>query len=67
MVQAAIAMCEGRYEEAAQMWAAADKRAEKKGLDSGMAHFAKEKWAEYETTCRNAADQGTRVTLEEFG
>jgi hypothetical protein len=67
MVQAAIDMCEGRYNEAAQMWAAAAKRAERKGLDSGMVRFAREKWSEYEATCRNAADQGARVTLEELG
>ena len=67
VVQAAIDMCEGRYEDAAQLWAAAGKRAEKKGLDSGMVRFAREKWAEYEAVCREAANPSTRGTLEVLG
>ena len=54
VVEAAIAMCEDRYEEAAKHWEAAGARAARRKLDSGLARFAKEKWAEYEAACRAA-------------
>ncbi|MBV8834759.1 MAG: hypothetical protein JO108_36665 [Acidobacteriaceae bacterium] len=54
-VKAAMAMCEGRYEDAANYWAAALERAVWRKLDSGLIRFAREKWAEYEAECRAAA------------
>ncbi len=54
VVEAGIAMCEGRYGEAAQRWESALRRVERTRLDSGLVRFAKEKWAEYEVVCRAA-------------
>jgi hypothetical protein len=51
---AAIAMCEGRYAEALDRWAAARARVDKLGLDSGLIRFAKAKWTELESECRLA-------------
>ncbi|MGH9609235.1 MAG: M50 family metallopeptidase [Bryobacteraceae bacterium] len=56
-VQAGIAMCEGRYGEAVKHWEAARARLVQKRLDSGLARFAKEKWAEYESDCRSASNK----------
>ena len=56
VVEAAIAMCEGRYEEAAASWKTAIERLTRKRLDSGLIRFAKGKWAMYEAVCR--AHQG---------
>lgn len=54
VVDAGIAMCEGRYEEAVQHWEAAQANVARRRLDSGIIRFAKEKWAEYEAACRTA-------------
>lgn len=54
VVDAGIAMCEGRYEEALQHWEAARARVLRQRLDSGLIRFAKEKWAKYEAACRTA-------------
>jgi hypothetical protein len=54
MVDAGIAMCEGRYEEAAQHWEAAKAHVVLRKLDSGIIRFAREKWAEYEGVCKTA-------------
>ncbi|MCU1274690.1 MAG: cytolysin immunity CylI protein [Bryobacterales bacterium] len=54
VVDAGIAMCEGRYEEAVQHWEAARAHIVRRRLDSGLIRFAKEKWAEYEAACRTA-------------
>jgi len=50
-VEASIAMCEGRYEEAASYWKSARERVTRRKLDSGLSRFAKEKWATYEAAC----------------
>lgn len=50
-VDASIAMCEGRYEEAASHWKKAREHVVRKRLDSGLSRFAKEKWATYEAAC----------------
>jgi len=52
VIEAGIAMCEMRYEEAARYWEVARARVAQRRLDSGLIRFAKEKWAEYETACR---------------
>jgi hypothetical protein len=52
VVDAGIAMCEGRYQEAAQLWEAARARLDRRRLDSGLIRLAKEKWAEQEAACR---------------
>jgi hypothetical protein len=52
VVDARIAMCEGRYQEAAQLWEAARARLDRRRLDSGLIRLAKEKWAEQEAACR---------------
>ena len=54
VIEAGIAMCEGRYDDAARHWEAARALADRKRLDSGLIRFAKEKWAEYEAFCRSA-------------
>lgn len=51
VADAGIAMCEGRYEEAAQHWEAAKAHVVRRKLDSGIIRFATEKWAEYEAAC----------------
>ena len=50
-LDAKIAMCEGRYEEAVQHWKAAKAYVVRRKLDSGIVRFALEKWAEYEAAC----------------
>jgi len=52
VVEAGIAMCEGRYEEAARHWEAARTRVLRRRLDSGVIRLALEKWAEQEAVCR---------------
>ncbi len=52
VVEAGIAMCERRYEEAARHWEAARAHVVRRRLDSGLIRFAKEKWAEHEAACR---------------
>jgi peptidase M50-like protein len=52
VVEAGIAMCEGRYEEAAGHWEAARARVLRRRLDSGCIRLALEKWAEQEAVCR---------------
>lgn len=52
VVEAGIAMCEGRYEEAAEHWKTAIERVARRGLDSGLIRFAKGKWATYEAACK---------------
>jgi hypothetical protein len=58
VVDAGIAMCEGRYEEAAKHWEAARAHVVRRKLDSGVIRFAMEKWAEYETVCLAARESG---------
>jgi hypothetical protein len=53
-VDAGIAMCEGRYQDALTHWQAARHRLDRRKLDSGLARLAKERWNEYENTCRSA-------------
>jgi hypothetical protein len=53
-VEAGIAMCEQRYEEALRRWEAAHAHMVRRRLDSGLVRFAKSKWAEYEGACRTA-------------
>lgn len=55
-LDAKIAMCEGRYEEAARHWEAARAHIVRRKLDSGLIRFATEKWAEYEAVCRTARE-----------
>jgi hypothetical protein len=50
-VDASIAMCEGRYEEAASHRKNARERVTRQRLDSGLNRFTKEKWAIYEAAC----------------
>lgn len=57
VVEAGIAMCEGRYGEALQFWEAARANVARRKLDSGLIRFAKEKWADYESVCRAAANK----------
>jgi len=52
VVEAGIAMCEGRYQEAARHWEAARARVLQRRLDSGLIRLALEKWAEQEAVCR---------------
>src|SRR3954452_13443374 len=63
-VEAGIAMCEGRYEEALRLWQAARARVVLRRLDSGLIRFAKQKWAEYESFCRAAADEQSVVDFK---
>jgi hypothetical protein len=50
-LEAGIAMCEGRYQEAARHLEAARKYVIERRLDSGLIRFAKEKWTEQEAIC----------------
>jgi len=50
-LDAGIAMCEGRYEEAVQHWEAAKAHVARRKLDSGLVRFATGKWAEFEAAC----------------
>ncbi len=52
VIEARIAMCEGRYREAALSWEAAQARVLRRRLDSGLIRLALEKWAEQEAVCR---------------
>jgi hypothetical protein len=61
VVEAGIAMCEKRYEEAVRHWEAARAHVVRRRLDSGLIRFAKEKWAEYESICRAAGDEKSLV------
>jgi hypothetical protein len=63
-VEASIAMCEGRYEDAAGHWAAEQSRVLRRRLDSGIVRCAKEQWAEYEAACRNAIAHKGETNLE---
>ncbi len=51
-VEAAIAICEGRYEDAARHWQAARERIVRLRLDSGLTRSALEGWAKQESICR---------------
>lgn len=53
-VEAAIAICEKRYDDAVRLLNTAGVRIERRRLDSGLARFAKEKLAEYKELCANA-------------
>lgn len=53
-VEAGIAMCEGRYEDAIRHWQAARDRVDRRKLDLGVVRLAKEKWNAYEDVCRSA-------------
>ena len=53
-VEAAIAICEKRYDDALRLLNKAGVRIERRKLDSGLARFAKEKLAEYKELCANA-------------
>lgn len=55
VIEAGIAMCEGRYQEAVLHWQAAREHMVRKKLDSGRVRFAIDKWAEYEAFCKSAA------------
>jgi hypothetical protein len=57
-VEAGIAMCEGRYQDAIKHWQAARQRVDRRKLDSGVARLAKEKWTDYEKACRSALNAG---------
>ncbi len=50
-VEAAIAICEGRYAHAARHLEAAKAHIARRKLDSGLIRFAKEKWAQHEAVC----------------
>lgn len=53
-IEAEIAMTEGRFEDAIQRWTAAREFIARRGLDSGLARFAKERIAERERACHAA-------------
>jgi hypothetical protein len=57
VVDAGIAMCDGRYEKALRHWRSARARVDRRKLDSGLIRFAKEKWAEYESICGAAGNE----------
>ena len=59
VIEAGIAMCEGRYGEALKFWGAARAKVARRKLDSGIVRFANEKWAEYEAVCRTAVNEQT--------
>lgn len=61
-VEAAIAICEKRYDDAVRLLDTVCVRIERRKLDSGLARFAKEKLAEYKELCANAQrEQASRV------
>jgi hypothetical protein len=60
-VEAGIAMCEGRYQDALTQWQAARQRPDRRKLDSGLVRLAKERWNDYENTCRSALN--TQVSI----
>jgi hypothetical protein len=53
---AAIAMCEGRFSEAAQLWDAVKARVINRKLDSGTIRFALERWSRFSEQCKAASD-----------
>ncbi|MGJ5817010.1 hypothetical protein [Paludibaculum fermentans] len=53
-VDAEIAIAEGRFEDALQHLQAAQTHLDKYGLDSGLARFAREQWAQSVSLCRAA-------------
>lgn len=55
-VDAAIAMCEGRWSEASRLWESAKREVDRRKLDSGLIRFAREKWAEHQTHCKAGAE-----------
>jgi hypothetical protein len=59
VIEAGIAMCEERYEQAAMHWETARIRVTRRGLDSGLIRLAKEEWAEHEAVCRSALQTKT--------
>jgi hypothetical protein len=52
-VEATIAICEKRYDDARRYLASVRSQMERRRLDSGLARFAKEKLAEDELLCEN--------------
>jgi hypothetical protein len=50
-VDACIAMSEGRFEEALQLWQSVRDRILRRKLDSGLVRFALDKWAEFGSAC----------------
>ncbi|MGJ5817007.1 hypothetical protein [Paludibaculum fermentans] len=53
-VDAEIAIAEGRFEAALKHLEAAQAHLDKSGLDSGLARFAREQWAQSASLCRTA-------------
>ena len=60
-VDAAIAMCENRYDDALQLFQSARERALRRKLDSGLVRFALAKWQEAEAECRERSMQVVSV------
>jgi hypothetical protein len=58
-VEAAIAICEKRYDDARRYLAAIRNDIDRRKLDSGLARFVKEKVTEYEGLCERATQQLT--------
>lgn len=58
-VEAAIAICEKRYDDALRFLDTACARIERRKVDSGLARFAKEKLADYKELCANAVRDTT--------
>ena len=61
-VEATIAMCEKRYDDAVRLLDRACVRIERRKLDSGLARFAKEKLAEYKELCANDVRDTTALS-----
>jgi hypothetical protein len=59
-IEAAIAICEKRYDDALQHLAAARARLERLKLDSGLPRFSREKLTEYEKMCLSATPDLSR-------
>ena len=64
-VEAAIAICEKRYDDASTHFDAARSRIGRRRLDSGLIRFAKKKWTEYEK--QYSAPVGARTEDETNG
>lgn len=60
-VLGAIALCESRYQEAAQHFAKAIAFLDRRRLDSGLARFSKKKMGEYEKLCLEASQRSAVV------
>jgi hypothetical protein len=58
-VEAGIAICQGRYDEARRHLNGIRLRAERRKLDSGLARFSKENLEEHEQLCESHAAIGT--------